>query len=124
MHRCLSVCQPFATAIVLGLKPFENRTWGTSYRGPLLIHASRSLTFMGRGMAWLEDLREVACQGLPRMPRGMLVGGTGSLLGMRRDPGTGERMNGERGPICACWYYWPALAVFAFLLGLVIGLTW
>lgn len=37
--KALSVRQPWAWAIVEGLKPVENRTWPTSYRGPLLIHA-------------------------------------------------------------------------------------
>lgn len=37
----LSVRQPWAWAIAAGLKDVENRSWPTSYRGPLLIHASR-----------------------------------------------------------------------------------
>lgn len=40
--KCLSVCQPWAWAIVAGLKRVENRTWRTHYRGPLLIHAGKS----------------------------------------------------------------------------------
>lgn len=36
---CLSVRQPFATAIVLGWKPIENRPQNRKYRGPLLIQA-------------------------------------------------------------------------------------
>lgn len=40
----LSVCQPWADAIVVGGKDIENRTWRTKYRGWLLIHASMSLT--------------------------------------------------------------------------------
>lgn len=39
--KCLSVRQPWASLIVLGAKDVENRTWRTSYRGPLLIHASQ-----------------------------------------------------------------------------------
>jgi hypothetical protein len=38
--------------IARGLKLVENRTWPTDYRGPLAIHAGRSLT-------WLQ--REDAC---------------------------------------------------------------
>jgi len=37
--KALSVRQPWAHLIVRGLKPIENRTWTTDYRGPLLIHA-------------------------------------------------------------------------------------
>lgn len=35
----LTVFQPYAWLIVAGLKPIENRTWSTTYRGPLIIHA-------------------------------------------------------------------------------------
>lgn len=35
----LTVRQPWAWAIIHGGKDVENRTWPTSYRGPLLIHA-------------------------------------------------------------------------------------
>lgn len=37
--RCLSVRQPWAWAIVHGLKPVENRVRIFNYRGPILIHA-------------------------------------------------------------------------------------
>lgn len=39
--RMLSVRQPWAWAIVNGLKDVENRTWSTGYRGPLVIHAGK-----------------------------------------------------------------------------------
>lgn len=38
--KALSVWQPHALAIGLGLKPWETRGWHTRYRGPLAIHAS------------------------------------------------------------------------------------
>ena len=37
--KVLTVRQPWASAIVRGLKDIENRTWPTNYRGELLIHA-------------------------------------------------------------------------------------
>ena len=37
----LSVQQPWASLIISGIKPVENRTWKPSYRGPLLIHAGK-----------------------------------------------------------------------------------
>lgn len=42
----LSVRQPWAHAIVTGIKPIENRSWKTSFRGPLLIHAGKSRSDM------------------------------------------------------------------------------
>lgn len=40
--RALTVCQPYAELIARGVKPIENRTWPTPYRGELLIHAGKS----------------------------------------------------------------------------------
>ena len=40
---CLTVRQPWAWLLTHGVKPVENRTWKTSYRGPLLIHAGKVL---------------------------------------------------------------------------------
>lgn len=40
--KCITVLEPYALLITLGLKPWENRSWPTSYRGPLLIHAGVS----------------------------------------------------------------------------------
>lgn len=39
--RILSVRQPWAIAIMLFGKNIENRTWTTSYRGPVAIHVSK-----------------------------------------------------------------------------------
>jgi len=39
--RALSLWQPHATAIGLGLKPWETRDWPTHYRGLLAIHAAK-----------------------------------------------------------------------------------
>lgn len=35
----ISIRQPWAEAIVAGLKDVENRSWRTHFRGPVLIHA-------------------------------------------------------------------------------------
>lgn len=36
----ISLYQPYAMLVVLGIKRFETRAWNTSYRGPLGIHAT------------------------------------------------------------------------------------
>lgn len=38
--RALSIIQPWASLIAVGIKDIENRTWRTNYRGEFLIHAS------------------------------------------------------------------------------------
>lgn len=40
--RVLSVKNPWASLLAHGYKDIENRDWATPYRGPLLIHASKS----------------------------------------------------------------------------------
>ena len=39
--KALSLLQPWATLVVMGVKQIETRSWQTAYRGPLLIHASK-----------------------------------------------------------------------------------
>lgn len=39
--RALSLHQPWATLLVAGFKINETRSWPTSYRGPLAIHAAK-----------------------------------------------------------------------------------
>lgn len=54
--KCLTVCEPFASAIVFGGKCIENRQRTIGHVGPLLIHAGKSLDwFSPEGIAWLHD---------------------------------------------------------------------
>ncbi|MFA7000263.1 MAG: ASCH domain-containing protein [Candidatus Paceibacterota bacterium] len=39
--KALSLWQPWASFMAMGLKKNETRHWATSYRGPLLIHAAK-----------------------------------------------------------------------------------
>jgi hypothetical protein len=67
--RVLSVKQPWAWAIVSGLKHVENRSWATPYRGTIYIHASRQLDTSG--MAWFAKHKIK----LPKdLPTGAVVG--------------------------------------------------
>ncbi len=40
--RCLAVKQPYAWALLSGIKDIENRSWSTDYRGPVAILAGAS----------------------------------------------------------------------------------
>ena len=71
--KAITICQPFAHLIVTATKdlpaPYvwkrvENRRWPTTYRGPLLIHAGKSMKFLSPG-----DL-----QLLPNMVFGAILG--------------------------------------------------
>lgn len=41
-YQILSIRQPWTSAIAFGPKRCENRTWFSSYRGPLALHAGKS----------------------------------------------------------------------------------
>jgi activating signal cointegrator 1 len=49
--KALSLWQPWASGIALGVKAIETRHWATTYRGPLAVHASKR---------WNGDQREFA----------------------------------------------------------------
>lgn len=51
--KALSILQPFASLIALGLKDIENRSWPTSYRGDFLIHAGKGFDY--EGWTWLRN---------------------------------------------------------------------
>lgn len=39
--KAISLLQPWASLVVMGVKTIETRSWGTKYRGAILIHASQ-----------------------------------------------------------------------------------
>jgi hypothetical protein len=39
--KAISLWQPWASLMAMGLKKIETRSWPTKYRGPLLIHAAK-----------------------------------------------------------------------------------
>lgn len=51
--RALSLWQPWASLIAQGIKTFETRSWGTEYRGPILVHAAKRWTSAER-KAWVD----------------------------------------------------------------------
>ena len=46
--KALSLIQPWATLVLTGAKGFETRSWTTTYRGPLLIHAAKGFPVFAR----------------------------------------------------------------------------
>lgn len=57
--KCLSIQQPWASLIVYGFKPVENRRWLTHYRGPVLIHAGQIIDKEADAWLWQHE-RELA----------------------------------------------------------------
>lgn len=42
--KAISVIQPWAMLLAVGVKRIETRSWETGYRGPIVIHASKRWT--------------------------------------------------------------------------------
>jgi hypothetical protein len=55
--KAITLWQPWASLIPLGLKRYETRSWGTDYRGPLLIHAAKRQMDSGAIAGWLNVQR-------------------------------------------------------------------
>ncbi len=41
MMKCISLWQPWATAVAMRWKRYETRSWARAYRGPVAIHAAK-----------------------------------------------------------------------------------
>lgn len=48
--KAISLWQPWASAVAVGAKHYETRSWATDYRGPLAIHAA---------IRWSGDIKRV-----------------------------------------------------------------
>lgn len=83
--KCLSIKQPFAHWLSMpdvffnaGICPktIENRDWTTSYRGPLLIHASKGFDADGFGywLNYIPELRAVVPVDPEQYIRGAIIG--------------------------------------------------
>jgi len=74
--RTLSVRQPWAWLIVNGHKPIENRDWETMYRGPVLIHAGKTLTkaYHAEVSAHVLDTFGITVPAIEALERGGVVG--------------------------------------------------
>lgn len=69
--RALSLTQPWATLVAIGAKRIETRTWPTTYRGPVVIHAAKGFPRWARGTA-LEEPFASALRDRP-LPLGAAV---------------------------------------------------
>lgn len=82
--KCISLIQPWATLWVLGVKTVETRSWSTSYRGELFVHASKTLDPKGKDIwtalsvrkhcAWPESKPNYADWSFEELPRGAIIG--------------------------------------------------
>lgn len=76
--KVLSLSQPWATLVVLGVKRFETRAWHTGHRGLLAVHAARYFASANRLLCECEPirglLRRAGFDDWTCLPRGAVVG--------------------------------------------------
>ena len=59
--KFLTLHQPWASAIAMGAKTIETRSWPTKYRGPLIIHAGKRDPEDTPPKAWGIDQYPLGC---------------------------------------------------------------
>ncbi len=131
--KVLSLLQPWATLVVMGVKQIETRAWSTAYRGPLLIHASKGKA--GEIFANEPPFKKYIPQ-FKQLPFGYIIGkviltdvtriGTGSLINtsdeMMNKLTMEEKAFGDYTPGRFAWLLQHAIA-FKTLLGARGSLT-
>jgi hypothetical protein len=78
--KALSLWQPWASAIAVGAKRIETRHWQTSYRGPLLIHAAKTLSGAGIICCDTEEFWAGVFKDFPAAQQGLLSGNPHDLI--------------------------------------------
>lgn len=78
--KTISLWQPWAAAIVAGVKTIETRHWSTNYRGPIAIHAAlktspelKRITAQAFMDGYGDAFRNVRYFSWFEMPRGAIV---------------------------------------------------
>ncbi|HSS99913.1 MAG TPA: ASCH domain-containing protein [Terriglobales bacterium] len=67
--KALSLWQPWASLIAIGAKEYETRSWSTKYRGPLVIHASKTTQIDWTDRKFMNRLSNVGLD-IKNMPIG------------------------------------------------------
>lgn len=102
--KAISLWQPWASLMAEGLKRNETRHWATSYRGPILIHATKRMeapTILMR-----ELLKPHGYQSWDDFPRGALVCKVNlvdCISSGKYSPGHPEYQFGDYGPNRYVW---------------------
>lgn len=75
--RGLSLTQPWASLVALGQKAIETRSWPTSYRGEILIHAAKGFPKDCQSLCWRDPFASALIAGgfdrAEQLPRGAVV---------------------------------------------------
>jgi len=76
--KALTLTQPWATLVAIGAKQIETRSWNTSYRGRLAIHAAKGWPASAKKICFKEPFLSALVDAgfftqLDNLPRGAIV---------------------------------------------------
>lgn len=75
--KALTLTQPWATLVAIGAKKIETRSWNTTHRGPLAIHAAKGYPQWAKDICYQPHFKEalmLAGYSLPQeLPTGVIV---------------------------------------------------
>ncbi|MCL5265514.1 MAG: ASCH domain-containing protein [Chloroflexi bacterium] len=98
--KALSLTQPWASLVAIGVKRIETRDWYTSYRGAIAIHASKGWTASDRALCNKEPFRRCLKRGhliVETLPLGAIVAvATIDQCSLIRDPALLRISDNER----------------------------
>lgn len=110
--KAITIWQPWASLLATGAKQYETRSWATSYRGPIAIHAAKKdisdvLHILPRHLA--NKMKETIGTELKDLPTGSVIA-TAELVNvwsiayywLHREPGN-EPAGGRRADPDALW---------------------
>lgn len=114
--KTLSLTQPWASLVAVGAKKLETRSWSTSYRGQLAIHAAKGFPGWAEMTCYQEPfrttLRDSGAAGDPplvaNLPRGVIIA-VCNLVDVKRitatnAPAEPERSFGDYAPGRYMWF--------------------
>jgi activating signal cointegrator 1 len=75
--KIITLTQPWATLVAIGAKRVETRSWQTSYRGEIAIHAAKGMPYGARLMCHNQPFRQyldrIGYNGPDDLPRGAVI---------------------------------------------------
>jgi hypothetical protein len=71
--RGLTLTQPWATLVALGLKGYETRSWDTGYRGLVAIHAAKKFPRDAQSLSQTDPYINVLNRPPDEYPRGLIL---------------------------------------------------
>ncbi len=106
--KAISLWQPWASAWVQGLKRNETRSWATSYRGWLVVHAAKRWTREQRDLLETLPLADLLRMDDRDLPLGAIVGKVYLKGSWPTDRFFPNHIEGAWGDYSHGRYVWPA----------------